>query len=455
MKTTTSLTTALLLLVLSTSVWAQGFPNAPGEGSWVAGPSPVGPPTCTGWLPCFGGIQTRICIAVWTGVTSTVVTQYERECTPVTEFDQFVWLSPGGPVFIPMPVVTGFVYRNVPIGSTEFFTPVVVTTTYAEFRLCGSGCGCSQSSSASSTTTDSLLNNDPNVTETRIDRRVVPQGVNLQMCHLEPGLHLLEMDSLVNGNLVTHATDLTVNQELQLVQIEDPSTELAIPTAAFEFTNNSANPVDIDLQVIPVEPGLVTYLSGNLVHLEPGDTIQRVVEFANADGFAVPDGAPLNAIVNAHVFGPFGDILASVELHAASKAASLGSGEDLELTSVVGDNTLAHLSTKTGEVGDNVVVHVWSPLDTFTNGNCGIFIDSFTLPAPLTPRFSAFPAYRLSANATSLLTVANLPTGGISTSIPLLPQMSGTVMRVQGIAVDAGAANGVFATTAAHDFFIP
>ncbi|MEE9394414.1 MAG: hypothetical protein V3W41_18105, partial [Planctomycetota bacterium] len=227
--------------------------------------------------------------------------------------------------------------------------------------------------------------------------------------------------------------------------------DYVVPTATVSFTNNTEFAVDIQVVPTALQTGIMVEVMENQAQVQPGDTIVRVIEFGTLPGWVVPAGVPLKAMVNIHAISPFGPVLSSTEVTAASCSLVTGTEEDFIFESTINGGPTQDLCALNATAGDVLVFKMLSPQGAFDGLPAFIVGDIYTPGFPLTRILPAFPEIHVSANYFTVTLFAPLAPGGTSVAVNLPAGLAGFAIRLQGLAVTNTADNGLVACTNAHD----
>lgn len=144
--------------------------------------------------------------------------------------------------------------------------------------------------------------------------------------------------------------------------------------------------------------------------------------------------------------------MAAPEVMATARWCGLpGTADDLRLRSAVGTAVPDTTCAKDVAAGQLVRFELASPANTLVGSLAVIAFELYradgAMPQPLLP---GIQLDRIDGQ----VPVLSLPAAGATTQLTIPPGMAGTVLRVQGIAIAPGAANGTYAATAAHDVLL-
>lgn len=125
-----------------------------------------------------------------------------------------------------------------------------------------------------------------------------------------------------------------------------------------------------------------------------------------------------------------------------------GSNEDLVLKTGINNGPLDETCGKDVRAGDVMNFEVSSPNGTHTTTLGGLFLQIHDASAP--PISGLLPNLWIN-DIQATVYIVNVPTGGWTFSFTLPPGVAGDFLRWQAIVLMAGASNGLFALTNAHD----
>lgn len=279
-------------------------------------------------------------------------------------------------------------------------------------------------------------------------------GTEIALYEQDLGNHLLTYVRNSPSGPETHTLTLQVTSSYTTRQVDSDPGLSTLPSAVFEFTNDSSDAVDVHFEVSTPSDGLNAYLSNNRASVAPGATVQRTVRFDTVSGYALGDGLPACADVTVHTVGASGPVISSAAVQACSYTTVQGTDEDLALESVVEDVDLPRLCNKFAFVGDSLNVRLDSPGGSLVGESAAIYFDLFHPFTGITRALPSIPELHMSAAALPLTPAAPLPAAGIEYTTVLGPAFQGSALRVQGMVFTSSAANGVVVLTDAHDILV-
>lgn len=173
-------------------------------------------------------------------------------------------------------------------------------------------------------------------------------------------------------------------------------------------------------------------------------------------------GSPMIGIVPSSFAGTFvgdidGDALvpnASQDM-GADRFVRMGTADDFVMTTKINDRGRGTAARIAPPVGATLSLNVASPGGSFDGSSFAVVAETFATAAPITPDPS-IPYLHLQGIGVIILVVEPiLPPGGITYVNTVPPGLLGFQTRVQAFVIGPTTANGLIASTAAHDIVWP
>ncbi|MEC9373620.1 MAG: hypothetical protein VYC34_07240 [Planctomycetota bacterium] len=138
----------------------------------------------------------------------------------------------------------------------------------------------------------------------------VNYGESINLAHVEPGPHVYRVDPVDSLGLNFDAIVFNINVAPSYTIEQTSAFRDVIPMATVAFTNDSPDPIDIDVRAEPELEGLTMEIFNHQRQVGPGETVEFQVEFYSEPGYAFIAGARIESPIRVFDLYPGGTVLA-------------------------------------------------------------------------------------------------------------------------------------------------